>query len=497
MSKPKSLFWGSVLLMALPMLVFGQKASKIPMISSLSPNSATAGSGNIIMTVNGSSFTSGTTVQWNGTGLTTTYVSSTQLQASVPMSLTASAGTASVTAVTSGKFGGTSNILSFTIAAPAPTTTTTTTTTTTSTTPLSITTSSVPSATAGTSYNTSFAGSGGTPAYVWSIPSGGGTLPPGLILATTGTLTGTPSTAGTYSFTVQAADSAATQQTAQKVFSMSVAAPPTTTTTTTSSSANILFQDDFESGCAGVSCTVTTSPSAYLPKWGGVTTSTVTTIPPVVQQGVKRSGNYALQFHYVVCGDSTDPNCGASSQDINRWVSKVISPGLTHFFMRGYVYFKSPEPDATVTGNAQRKVMWFSDSTSPANSQVDYANFLNSWTALGRSTLSLAFGGNNVASCAAGANTYIWDMAYLNWDTWYSIEVEIQLNTPGASDGILRLWVNGTQAYSNTAYNFRGTCTGPISFFSVGRQMNRYNYDVVDEYRYWDDIVISTSYIGP
>ena len=63
------------------------------------------------------------------------------------------------------------------------------------------------SMTVGTAYTSqSFAGAGGYGAYTYSVSTG--TLPAGLSLnASTGALTGTPTTAGAYSFTIQAADS--------------------------------------------------------------------------------------------------------------------------------------------------------------------------------------------------------------------------------------------------------------------------------------------------
>ncbi len=73
-----------------------------PTISSLSPNSAAAGGAALTLTVNGTGFTTESVVDWNGTGLTTTYVSSTQLTAAVPASLTATAGSADITVVNPG-----------------------------------------------------------------------------------------------------------------------------------------------------------------------------------------------------------------------------------------------------------------------------------------------------------------------------------------------------------------------------------------------------------
>ena len=73
-----------------------------PSLSSLSPNSATAGGAAFTLTVNGSGFVSGSTVQWNGSALLTTYVSASQLTASVSASFIASQGTANVTVQNSG-----------------------------------------------------------------------------------------------------------------------------------------------------------------------------------------------------------------------------------------------------------------------------------------------------------------------------------------------------------------------------------------------------------
>src|ERR1035441_10919436 len=89
-----------------------------PSISNLSPNSATAGGPAFTLTVNGSGFLVGSTVQWNGPALSTNYVSGTQLTASVSASQIASQGTASVTVLNPG--GANSNAVTFTINAPTP-----------------------------------------------------------------------------------------------------------------------------------------------------------------------------------------------------------------------------------------------------------------------------------------------------------------------------------------------------------------------------------------
>ena len=84
-----------------------------PVISSLSPSSATAGAPSLPLTVNGTGFISNSTVQWNGSSLSTTFVTTTALRATIPAGLLSSAGSASVTVVNPG--GLVSNAMTFTI----------------------------------------------------------------------------------------------------------------------------------------------------------------------------------------------------------------------------------------------------------------------------------------------------------------------------------------------------------------------------------------------
>jgi putative Ig domain-containing protein len=88
---------------------------------------------------------------------------------------------------------------------------------------LTITTTSLPNGTVGAPYSQQLSATGGTTPYSWSLISG--SLPAGLTLnATTGVISGTPTTAGTSPFTAQVADSGSPQQSAQRALSISVVA---------------------------------------------------------------------------------------------------------------------------------------------------------------------------------------------------------------------------------------------------------------------------------
>ncbi|HJQ26003.1 MAG TPA: putative Ig domain-containing protein [Blastocatellia bacterium] len=69
-------------------------------------------------------------------------------------------------------------------------------------------------------YSQSLIASGGTPPYRWSLKDGSGSLPPGLVFNPTGLVGGTPTTEGTYAFTVQVTDAASA--TSQKDFTITI-----------------------------------------------------------------------------------------------------------------------------------------------------------------------------------------------------------------------------------------------------------------------------------
>src|SRR5262249_8398952 len=90
--------------------------------------------------------------------------------------------------------------------------------------PLSITTSSpLPSGIAGTSYSMQFQAAGGTGPYGWSLASG--VLAQGLTLSSDGLLSGTPTAAGSVSFTIQVTDRSVPQKTASQAFSLTIINP--------------------------------------------------------------------------------------------------------------------------------------------------------------------------------------------------------------------------------------------------------------------------------
>jgi hypothetical protein len=161
----------------------------VPTISSLSPTCASAGDNQFTLTVNGTNFLSTSTVNWNGGALTTTFVSSTQLTATVPANNINNPGTASITVVS--PCGATSTAITFPIdAVPA------------------ITSALTASATLGTPFSYQIAANNNPTSF--DAPD----LPGGLTVChnssegcTPGLISGTPTALGTFFIAISASNS--------------------------------------------------------------------------------------------------------------------------------------------------------------------------------------------------------------------------------------------------------------------------------------------------
>jgi parallel beta-helix repeat protein len=188
------------------LLSLSVSAAPTPTVSGLLPNSGPTAGGTTV-TISGSNFRSGAAVQFGKIPATSVLVAnSDQIQAVVPAE---PGGSVSVTVWNSGSQEATATN-DFTFIAP----------------PLQITTALFPVGMVEASYSTTLAATGGTPGYTWSITKG--TLPAGLQLnALTGTIAGTPTLTGSFSFIAQVQDAKATSSSA--VFSLSVSPDPAPT----------------------------------------------------------------------------------------------------------------------------------------------------------------------------------------------------------------------------------------------------------------------------
>ncbi len=104
----------SVLLLTLLCLGCGYSAPKaaqpqpgaVPVVMQLVPNTANSGGPGFMLTVNGSSFASDASINWNGAKQTTTFMTANQLTTAIPASAIATPATVAVTVTNPGHPGG-------------------------------------------------------------------------------------------------------------------------------------------------------------------------------------------------------------------------------------------------------------------------------------------------------------------------------------------------------------------------------------------------------
>jgi hypothetical protein len=98
----------------------GPQPNPIPVLASISPSSAAAGSPGMMLSVFGSGFVNGSTARWNGADRATVFVSGAQLNAQVLTGDLSAAATAAVTVFTPAPGGGISSPATFLVYTPNP-----------------------------------------------------------------------------------------------------------------------------------------------------------------------------------------------------------------------------------------------------------------------------------------------------------------------------------------------------------------------------------------
>src|SRR5215472_16669546 len=111
---------GILLVFSLTVAGVAAGQNPVPLINQpLVPDAVKPGGAGFTLTVNGTGFVSGSVVHWNGSARVTTFVSASKLTANIQASDIAKPGTASVTVVSLGPGGGTSNVAFFEVTPPS------------------------------------------------------------------------------------------------------------------------------------------------------------------------------------------------------------------------------------------------------------------------------------------------------------------------------------------------------------------------------------------
>ena len=214
------------------------------------------------------------------------------------------------------------------------------------------------------------------------------------------------------------------------------------------------------------------------------------------------SGLHSAQLHYTI------PASISGNQDINvALVKNFKSPGLKHFHIRGYVMLHNNGGNLSSGADIQRKLYYLKHYPSGGNMDWDVILTTHS---NGGSSMQLAVlidSGNN-GRCLGQQGYYANTGAgLLRFDQWYSLEMEAQLSDLGQRNGLINVWVDGnliTLADGNgvAPSAIENRCSGGtpdsdgLNSFEIGEQADRAGSVAIDEFRYWDDIVVSDSYIG-
>ena len=187
----------------------GIATAGVPAISQVIPTSISAGSGDTTVQVVGSYLSDSTVLLWNDTPLSTTLVNDSTVSSPVEAASVAAPSTVELQLMNrvTGRKG---NKVTFPI--------------TSRTAPLSISTTSLPGGTVGTAYSTTLSANGGTSPFSWQFTSGG--MVPGLVVNSNGSITGTPTAAGTFSLGLTVTDSSQPAQTRFIALLLNIAAQP-------------------------------------------------------------------------------------------------------------------------------------------------------------------------------------------------------------------------------------------------------------------------------
>lgn len=171
------------------------------------------------------------------------------------------------------------------------------------------------------------------------------------------------------------------------------------------------------------------------------------------------------------------------------WVIKVNNSGFPdHVFYRYYHKFPSDytvfPPKLSRIGYRQRGTTWqniFKVHTWLKNDGEVTLDVLakNSSQANSSGYLSVRNSGFTLAAKSG---------------EWVAIEVEVQLNTPGRSDGLYRLWIDGNLLIEALNIDLRGNTNDKINEVTLDTYWNGGATGALN--RYYDNFVISTAKIG-
>ena len=266
---------------------------------------------------------------------------------------------------------------------------------------------------------------------------------------------------------------------------------------------DVIFAEDFESYS-------TVSGLTAAGRWNGlyqVSNARVST-----ESGNFFGGKKALEF--------TLPK---TSGEVSNELTKILSPGRDTIFCR---FYAKSDPAYNVVGSSHNGAMiqasyWDGPGSGPGIPADGYNKFLVSFEAY-RDSTSVANPGSLVAYVYHPEQRDIWgDLFYptgrvLPFDRtpgnfgsafvsrpevvpqlgrWYSYEVMVRANTPGQRDGRIAFWLDGALIADFPNLRLRDTTNLTIDRVILSFHGN--SGILATSKKWYDNVVISKSYVGP
>ncbi len=102
-------------------------------------------------------------------------------------------------------------------------------------------------------------------------------------------------------------------------------------------------------------------------------------------------------------------------------------------------------------------------------------------------------------------DTFFWTQAWgpdgrgglIETGRWVCLETYVQMNTPGANDGVVRAWVDGVLSFEMTTLRFRDVARLRIERIWMNIYHGGTAASPYDQHAFIDHVVVARSYIGP
>ena len=182
------------------------------------------------------------------------------------------------------------------------------------------------------------------------------------------------------------------------------------------------------------------------------------------------------------------------NEDRGQAYVRLVNPmshksGYEEIYVQIWNYFTGD--DGTYDHGTQPKLMRVNSSDNRTNAFDIVFHIMDSTGDRDSESIKVAFNG--------GPND--WGAAYPSWkapdNQWVRFDLRVKLNTPGASDGLVEFWIDGLLKAKKYNINIRGNNDYKINnvlvggwYSNSGANSDQFNY------RYIDDLVISTQPIG-